>query len=90
MNLEALTLKLESQDEDSAVVSFHLVGGVTSGESRNEVSIEGEELGEQVAVLTSKGIERRGRLNVSLSEGLWRVTCGLTFGLGSSAPGVTP
>jgi hypothetical protein len=90
MNLEALTLKLESQDDDSAVVSFHLVGGVVAGESRTEISIEGVELGEQVAVLTSKGVERRGRLKVALSEGLWRVTCGLSFDLGSSAGGVTP
>jgi len=90
MNLEALTLKLESQEEDSAVVSFHLVGGVAAGESRTEISIEGVKLGEQVAVLTSKGVERRGRLKVALSEGLWRVTCGLSFDLGSSAVGVSP
>ena len=90
VTLEGLTLELESQTETNAVVNYHLTGGVTAGEKKTEISIEGEELGERTAILTTAGIERRGRLELTSVARLWRVTCAFSYGPSAAPPGLAP
>jgi hypothetical protein len=90
MTLEGLTLVLESQADTTAVVNYHLIGGLTAGEKTTEISIEGEELGERTAILTTSGVERRGGLDLIFVDGLWRVTCAFSYVPPSDPSGLVP
>jgi hypothetical protein len=90
MTLEGLTLALESQTDTNAVVNYHMIGGITAGEKKTEISIEGEELAERTAILTTAGIERRGWLKLTSVDRLWRVTCAFSYAPPADPLGFAP
>ena len=90
MDLEGLTLRLESQSDNRAVVNFQLVGGVTAGVVKQEVDIKGEAVSPRTTALTTTGVERRGWLTLKRSNGLWRVSCDHSYGVKPVSSGSTP
>ena len=90
MDLEGLSLRLESKSENRAVVNFQLVGGVTSGVVKQEVDIKGEAVSPRTTALTTTGVERRGWLTLRRSNGLWRVSCDHSYGVKPGTSGSTP